>query len=68
MARYRVGMGANAALGVDTPSSGAASSSARRGGPGGSFHPTVVSLLLLISAQYAAFIFLRRYFRHAHGG
>jgi hypothetical protein len=66
MAGYRIA--ANAALGVDTPSSGAVSSSVNRAGKAGAFTPTTLSLLILVTAEYAAFIIARRYFRHAHGG
>ncbi|TCO52989.1 hypothetical protein EV192_111183 [Actinocrispum wychmicini] len=35
---------------------------------GTQFTPTVLSLLLLVTLEYAGFIAFRRYFRHAHGG
>lgn len=70
MGRYRVA--ANAALGVDASATGGQtkgmSSPVNRLRGNGAFTPTVLSLLLLVTAEYAGFIMFRRYFRHAHGG
>jgi len=66
-ARFRVA--GNAAVGVGQgASTSQASASAARGANSSAFHPTVVSLIILVLAEYAFYAWLRYYFRHAHGG
>lgn len=65
-ARFR--MAANASVGSDTPTGANSSSSARGGGTVAGFQPTVISLLLLVVAEYTIYIYARHYFRHSHGG
>jgi hypothetical protein len=65
-ARFR--MAANASVASDTPNGASSSSSARSGGTVAGFHPTVISLMLLVVAEYSAYVYFRHYFRHAHGG
>jgi hypothetical protein len=62
---------ANSTSGVSGKSQGSPSSAIKGGRAklaAGEFHPTVVSLMVLVVAEYAAYLGLRYYFRHAHGG
>jgi hypothetical protein len=68
MATARFRMAANAGMASDTPPGAASSSKARNRASVGGYHPTVVSLIVLVTAEYTAYVFLRHYFRHAHGG
>lgn len=65
MATARFRMAANAAMASDNPPNAQGSSKARGTSE---FHPTVVSLMILVAVEYAGFVFMRHYFRHAHGG
>lgn len=65
-ARFRVA--GNAAVGVGQGASVSQKSASDARGAQSAFHPTVVSLIILVLAEYAFYAWLRYYFRHAHGG
>lgn len=66
MANARFLAGINASVGGN----GAGPTNVMQRGPGSGsdYHPSAVSLVVLVIAEYAIYIGLRRYFRHAHGG
>lgn len=63
-ARFKAGLN----VGLGTNGAGPTNVLQRGPGSGANFHPSAVSLIVLVLAEYAIYIGLRRYFRHAHGG
>jgi hypothetical protein len=66
--RYRVA--ANASVSATGAGQGGQTGKTRTHGVGmgKGFQPTVASLMVLVVAEYAAYLGFRYYFRHAHGG